>query len=564
MAALGLHASNALLALRSETPHHDQAKTLSESRRIGTFSGMDSATVPSSDEPGAPDVPAAPAITIRRWIAHFRHNLTSFLRRTRRSPAGWPEDNPERVGSPRSALVGLSLAMLLSSLGTSSANVGLPALEQAFNASFAQLQWVVLAYLLAVTTLIVGMGRLGDVVGRRRLLLIGLVLFTLASALCGVALVLWQLIAARALQGAGAAIMMALVLALVSDTVSKDRTGAAIGWLGTMSAVGTALGPALGGLLVGSFGWRAIFLINVPLGLLALVFVQRNLPVDVVRPRLSDRGLDPVGTLLLASALAAYALAMTMMQGDFGWFNLALLLMAALIAGLFVLVERRVATPLIRLELLRDHGLAARLLTTALVATVMMATLVVGPFYLAQGLGLSAAAVGLALTAGPLVAALSGVPAGRCVDRLGATRVTIAGLVAMATGSLVLCLLPTLFSGLAGYVVPIVIITSGYAVFQAANTSAMMGGVSADQRGVVSGLLNLSRNLGLVTGASAMAALFAKAMDTRVLTGATSEAVTYGMRIVFAAAAAMILASIVIAMTSAAMTRTQSTHRENA
>src|SRR5262245_23458484 len=176
----------------------------------------------------------------------------------------------EIVPAARWGLVSLSLSMLLSSLGTSIANVALPALADAFNASFQDVQWVVLAYLLAVTTLVVSAGRLGDMIGRRRLLLAGFLLFTAASALCGAASTLGLLIAARAAQGVGAAIMMALTMALVGETVPKDKTGSAMGLLGTMSAIGTALGPSLGGILIAGPGWRAIFLVNVPLGLLAL------------------------------------------------------------------------------------------------------------------------------------------------------------------------------------------------------------------------------------------------------------------------------------------------------
>ena len=146
--------------------------------------------------------------------------------------------------------------MLLSSLGTSIANVGLPNLAQAFDASFGQVQWIVLAYLLAITTLIVSVGRLSDIAGRRRLFLIGIVLFAAASVLCGVAPRLWLLIAARVVQGLGAAIMMALSMAFVGETVPKEKTGSAMGLLGTMSAIGTALGPSLGGVLIAP--WMAV------------------------------------------------------------------------------------------------------------------------------------------------------------------------------------------------------------------------------------------------------------------------------------------------------------------
>ena len=197
----------------------------------------------------------------------------------------------------RGAVAGLSLAVLLSSLGTSIANVALPDLAQAFAASFQHVQWVVLAYLLAITILVVSVGRLGDIIGRRRLLLGGIVLFTAASVLCGLASALWLLIAARALQGLGAAIMLALAMALVGEAVPKERTGSAMGLLGTMSAIGTALGPTLGGMLIAGFGWPAIFLINVPLGAITLFFAFPWLPAGTVldedRPRLGLADLLP-------------------------------------------------------------------------------------------------------------------------------------------------------------------------------------------------------------------------------------------------------------------------------
>ncbi|WP_241138379.1 MFS transporter, partial [Achromobacter xylosoxidans] len=152
-----------------------------------------------------------------------------------------------------------------------------------------------------------------------------------------------------------------------------------------------------------------------------------------------------------------------------------------------------------RPALLRRPGLRAGLATNALVSTVMMATLVVGPFYLTQALGLGAAAAGLVMSAGPVVSALCGVPAGRLVDRLGAGRVSRAGLAAVAMGAALLAAAPVAF-GAAGYIVPIALLTAGYASFQAANNTAVVATTGAQQRGLVAGMLNLSRNLGLVTG----------------------------------------------------------------
>jgi EmrB/QacA subfamily drug resistance transporter len=458
----------------------------------------------------------------------------------------------EAPPSIRWALASLSLSMLLSSLTNSSANVALPTLAQAFAASFQDVQWVVLAYLLAITTLIVSAGRLGDITGRRRLLLAGFVLFTLASVLCGVAPSLWLLIAARAAQGLGAAIMMALSMAFVGETVPKANTGSAMGLLGATSAIGTALGPSVGGLLISGLSWRAIFLINVPLGILTFFLARRYLPADRRTPKTDQIGFDSVGTLLLALTLAAYALAMTIGRGRFGPLNIALLSAAVCGVGLFVLAETRTASPLIRLDIFRDPALSASLAMSALVSTVMMATLVVGPFYLARTLGLDAALVGLVVSVGPLVAVLTGVPAGRIADRFGAQRITIIGLVGIAVGSFILSMTPATL-GIPGYVAPSVIITAGYALFQTANNTAVMTDIRQDQRGVISGMLNLSRNLGLVTGASVMGALFALASGTADITTARPEAVATGMRITFAVAGALIVVALTLAIGSRAV-----------
>ena len=458
----------------------------------------------------------------------------------------------ERTPSVRFALAGLSLSALLSSLGTSIANVGLPTMAQALGASFWQVQWIVLAYLLAITTLVVSAGRLGDILGRRRLLLGGIFLFTVASVLCGLAPTLWLMIAARGLQGLGAAIMMALTMAFVGETVPKAKTGSAMGLLGTMSAIGTALGPSLGGILIAGFGWQAIFLVNVPLGILAFGLAYRHLPVDAQAPKTDRARFDSLGTFLLALTLAAYALTMTIGRGSFSPLNMALLLAAVIGSGLFVLAESRAASPLIRLAMFRDPALDASLAMNALVSTVMMATLVVGPFYLSGALELDAALVGIVMSIGPIISILSGIPAGRIVDRFGTPFTVIVGLIEMAAGSFALSVLPGIF-GIAGYIAAIVVLTPGYQLFQAANNTAAMTDIRPEQRGVISGMLNLSRNLGLITGASVMGAVFALASATVDITAANPEAVATGLRITFAVAALLIVVALVIAVGSRAL-----------
>lgn len=387
-------------------------------------------------------------------------------------------------------LAALGLSALLPSLALSSANVALPTLSAAFGASFQAVQWVVVAYVLANTLLIVGAGRLGDRLGRRRVLLAGLALYAAASLACAAAPSLALLIAARALQGLAASVLMALAMALVAEAVPKARAGTAMGLLGTVSAVGTALGPSLGGLLLAAAGWRAVFLVQAPLALVALWGVRRTLAA----------GAPPA-----AGAHAA-------------------------------------ATPL-REVLLHDATRRASLAAAALVAAVLMTTLVVGPFHLAHALGLGAAGVGLAMSVGPAVAAFAGVPAGRLVDRIGGARAAAAGVAAVAAGAATLAATPLAF-GVAGYVVPLVVVTAGYALFQAANNSAVMGGVPAGARGTVSGALQLARNLGLLAGASAMGAVFAWGAGASDAAHATPAQVAAGTHAAFAVATVLALAAL--------------------
>ena len=387
----------------------------------------------------------------------------------------------------RGALAALSLATLLPALGASIANIGVPAIAASLQAPFSQVQWVVLAYLLAVTALSVNAGRLGDRLGRRRLLLAGSALFAVASLLCALAPSLPLLVAARIAQGAGAAVMLALAMAMAASAVSQQRAGSAMGLLGSMSALGTTLGPALGGLLLARYGWPALFLVNLPLAALALLLAWRYLPEGRQAP-----GVPPP-----------------------------------------------------RLALRSQPALAAGLLASALVSAVMMTTLVVGPFYLARGLQLDSTVSGLVLSLGPLAAALCGVPAGRLVDRHGAQRMLKAGLLCAALACLALALLPASM-GVAAYALPLVLLTAGYALFQAANNTAMMTGVAPGRRGGVAGWMNLSRNLGLVAGASLMAGIFTLAAGGDVTT-APGEAVARGMHAAFAVAAIVLIAALAVA-----------------
>ncbi len=387
----------------------------------------------------------------------------------------------------RGATLALSLSMLLASLGTSIANIALPDLAKAFSAPFAEVQGVVVSYLAALTISVVVAGRLGDLYGLKRMQLAGLTLFAVASLLSAMAPDLPLLMAARAVQGVGAAFLMTISMALMRETASEARIGRAMGLLGTVSALGTALGPSLGGALIPFAGWRGIFWVQVPLAALALILAIAALPADRARGKARP-------------------------------------------ANMFAVMEKR---------------LLPNLIVNIVVAAVMMATLVVGPFYLGLALGLKAASVGLVMSVGPVISIVSGVPSGRLVDAWGARAVLSIGLALLAAGAFLLALLPQILD-VAGYIAAIIVLTPGYQLFQAANNTAALADVPKERRGMASGLLGLSRNIGLMAGASLMGAVFAYGTGTGDFIHAALAAISAGMQLTFLLAGGLMIGAIAV------------------
>lgn len=379
----------------------------------------------------------------------------------------------------------LALSMLLASLGTSIANIALPTLAKYFAAPFAAVQPVVVGYLTALTTGVLVAGRMGDRFGLKSTLVAGLLIFAVASAGCALATDLTWLVYARVVQGFGAAFLMTLSMALMRQMAHAERIGRAMGILGTVSAIGTALGPSLGGLLIPVYGWRSLFWIQVPAAVLAI----------------------------------------------------------AMVASLVPNIQDKETPKAVRFASVLNQSLVASLAINLLVATVMMTTLVVGPFYLSLGLGLKPAQVGLVMTIGPVISIVSGIPSGRIVDLWGSGKVLTIGLALLGSGSILLVVLPA-WLGITAYVAPIALLTVGYQLFQAANNTAVLADAPASVRGTISAVLNLSRNLGLIGGASLMGAAFAVGVGTHEIVAANPSAIEEGMRWTFLLASALIVVAI--------------------
>lgn len=450
-----------------------------------------------------------------------------------------------KIASAQLSIASLALTMLLASLGVSIPNIALPSISKHFGAVFSQTQLIIVGYLLAVTVLIVAAGKIGDIFGRKRIFLVGIGLFSVAAIASGLSQSLWMIIFARIIQGLGAAILMSMSIALISDSVKKEKIGSAMGLMGTMSAVGTASGPSLGGFLINTFGWRSVFVLMATIGVLSFFMAKRFVNAEKEKNIFVESKIDFFGMFVLGIALTSYSVGVTLNGGHFTATNWALILVAVFSIFTFVKIEKGLQNPLLHLDLF-SWALSSNLGMNIIVSTVMMSTLIVGPFYLSKGLELSPLIVGSVMSVGPLLSMITGIPAGKVVDSFGAKSVTKGGLFLMASGTSALFILPGIF-GLYGYISSILILSPGYQLFQASNNTAVMEKVSEKERGVVSGLLSLSRNIGLISGASVMGSIFSFATGVTDISTASPSALSAGMKSTFLVATALLLIAMVIA-----------------
>ncbi|RFM27052.1 MFS transporter [Deminuibacter soli] len=432
------------------------------------------------------------------------------------------------------ALTGIALIIFMVNLDASIVVVGLPTLVKSFNTGFDTAQWIVLSYILAVTACIAGAGRLGDLFGKKKLYLLGIIVFIAASVCCGLATRAAHMIAFRSVQGAGAAFCLALSFALAGDLVPKEKLGKTMGILTTMVPLGIASGPTIGGLLITAWGWPCIFLINLPVGVLALWFIQRFTPA--VKPVKNGR-VDITGMLLLAALLSCYALGMTTLEGRQYNNPLAFLLLvaSAVLLVAFITWERKTAHPFLPVHLFTNAVLNASLIAAVMVYIVMTATIILFPFYLTRACGYKTWQTGLVMSFGPLVTALLSVQAGKLSDKYGARKLMLYGVLAMIAGCVLMDRVNPA-NGLPAFLLGIGVIQVGLTFFQTPNNAAVMELAGAGERGLFSGLLSLSRSTGQITGAAVMGAVFAIAVHSAGGTetaNAAPAAITHGMHQVF-------------------------------
>lgn len=410
-------------------------------------------------------------------------------------------------------MAAVGMGIILATIDGSIVNVALPTLVRAFDTGFAAVQWVVLAYLLTVTTLMLSVGRLGDMIGKKPLYVAGFVIFTLGSVLCGLSPTIGWLIGFRILQAIGAALLMALGMAIVTEAFPPSERGKALGISGSMVSIGIVLGPVLGGLIIGALSWHWIFYVNLPVGIVGTWMVLHFVPA---RRPVGGQRFDWVGAMLLFGSLMALLLAMTLGQeGGFGQRPVLLLAAAWLVLlVLFLLVEWKSPQPMIDLGLFRNRLFNVNLLTGFATFISMSGTIILIPFYLENVMGYSPRAVGLLLAVVPVAVGITAPLSGALSDRVGTRPIAVAGLAMIVLGFVAVSTL-SLDTTAAGYVLRYLPVGIGIGIFQSPNNSAVMGAVPRERLGIASGLLSITRTLGQTTGISVLGALWASRVAAR-------------------------------------------------
>jgi EmrB/QacA subfamily drug resistance transporter len=431
----------------------------------------------------------------------------------------------------------VGLGTFLSALAGSTIALVLPELGRELGVSVDLAGWVMEAYLLAVTVLLLPAGRASDLLGHRGVYLAGFAVFALGSLGSGLAPGFSVLVAARALQGLGGAMIMSTAPALLTTSFPPSERGRALGVVATATYIGLTAVPPLGGLLVSTLGWRWVFYLNVPS---AAIIIALGIPLlpRPARPR-RDR-FDLLGLATLSTGLPLVLAAIVQGPGR-GWLSPAIAAMglggAALLAA-FVAVESRAASPLLRVSLFRSRVFTGAVLSAVANYVALFVPIILLPYYLREGCGYSPATTGVILAAQPMVMAVVASPAGWLSDRIGTRALAASGMALSAVG---LGCLATIGAGTGASAVGLFlgVVGLGTGIFISPNSSALMGAAPREEQGVAGGVLAVARNLGMMLGVAAGMTIFAEAGGATGGRWGQAEFVALRTAFVFAACASL-------------------------
>jgi EmrB/QacA subfamily drug resistance transporter len=431
-------------------------------------------------------------------------------------------------GNPWAVLIVVSLGFFMTLLDLTIVNIAIPNMIDKLNASLDGVLWVINAYSLVLAVLLITAGRLGDLRGQRNLFIIGVALFTLASAACGASQTVGELIAFRAVQGVGAALLMPQTLALLTMVFPAERRGAAFGIWGAVAGVATIAGPTLGGLLVTAFDWRYIFFINVPIGI--VVIVLGILLIPDLRTG-TEHKLDIPGVLL--ASLALLAICYGLVDGQkYNWGTITSFISIPLVIGVgivlliaFLIYQARTQDnePLVPFALFRDRNFTLMNWVSCAVSIGLLGIFLPLTIYLQSALGFSALKAGLALAPSSIVSMFVAPVAGRLTDRIGGKYILFTGLLFFAGGMAWVAAIATATSDWPSFILPLAISGFGLGCTFAPLTTTAMRSVKPQLAGAASGMLNTTRQVGSVIGTAAVGALLENRLTSTLPAAASAR-----------------------------------------
>ncbi len=424
-----------------------------------------------------------------------------------------PETAVSRVSipGPYTIVAATSFGVLLSAMDSSIVNVSLNTMAASFGVDIQEIQWIVLSYLLILTSGMPLMGKLGDRVSKTRVFQLGMLVFVLGSLLCALSRTLVELIAFRSFQAVGASMMAANGLALVTYFTTPQNRGRAMGLSQVVLAAALGIGPVLGGILTEFFGWNSIFLINLPIGAVGFVVVAKIIPQT---QRVTELKFDALGGALFLSFLFMLIYSITLsVRGTLGESSVLAtpieyvpyMVLAISLAAAFVVREHKFVSPIIPLSVLGDRRISTSILSSVLSYMALIPVSFLMPFFLQRVLDLTQGQTGLFLTVHPLTISAMGPIAGFLSERVSARSQTVVGILLQLLGLSVISLsMPNLLLMALG----VVVMGTGLSMFTVANTNFIMTSAPKQYMGVVSALTNISRTAGFSIGTALATAAF--------------------------------------------------------
>ena len=404
-------------------------------------------------------------------------------------------------------MAAVAMSIFLATIDGSIVNIALPTLVRQLNTDFPTIQWVVLAYLLTMATLMLGVGRLADMRGKKPIFVAGFVVFTLGSTLCGLSSSVYWLIAFRVLQAVGAAMTLAIGPAITTEAFPPSERGKSLGISGTLVSLGAIAGPTLGGLIINALDWHWIFFVNLPIGIIGTWMAIRFVPD--IKPAGRQR-FDFGGAVTLFLGMLSFLLALTFGQQDGFGDPLVLGLFTAFVIFLilFIAIERRAPQPMVDLRMFSNALFSVSLVTGFLTFVTAAGSFLIAPFYLQNVLGYDASQTGLLMSIVPIMLGITAPISGVLSDRFGSRTITVIGMAILVVAQFSISTLSTDTSAL-GVIVRLLPLGLGMGIFQSPNNSAIMGSVPRERLGIASGFMALTRTLGQTVGGALLGALWA-------------------------------------------------------